>query len=553
MASSRACWTIDWGKTMQDPLDPTAETWDAIVVGTGMGGGTLGHALARAGMRVLFLEKGKMRPGLRGDYPESHMARPLPSCGEASLLADAGRCWQAIEDRSQRRITRHVPFIGAGAGGSSALYGMVLERFFPQDFSPRGLYPDAPEADLPESWPFSYADLAPYYDQAEGLYRVRGQRDPLRPEALPPLPPPPALQANQEALRAYLAARGLHPYQLPLACERVPACQQCQGYLCPHDCKNDSARICLAPALSQHGARMLDECEVVGLGVRGPRVQTVRCEHRGRRIELTAGTVILAAGALQTPAILLRSRQEDWPDGLANRSGLVGRNLMRHYVDLYLVDPGVAGSNEDKALGLNDFYQGSGGKLGTLQSFGALPPAAMLVESLQEDLRQSALPLLASLVTPVKPLIRMVLGRLTQRAIVASVLEDLPYRDNRVMPTGQGIAIHYRLSPHERARIRRMRTVMKGVLAGLSPLLIKQAENNQRLAHVCGTCRAGSHPDHSVLDPDCRAHGLDNLYVVDASFFPSSAGTNPALTIAANALRVAGHILETSGAPPTTL
>lgn len=535
---------------MHETFDPTKKIWDAIVVGTGMGGGSLGYALARAGLRVLFLEKGKARPSLRGDYPENAMARPLPVSGERAALADAGRCWEEIEDRSQKRATRHVPFIGAGIGGSSALYGMVLERFFPEDFTPRQLYPNAPDADLPEAWPFSYADIAPYYDQAERLYRVRGQRDPLRHEELPPLPPPSPLPANQQRLRDHFAARGLHPYQLPLASEQVPECQHCQSYLCPRGCKNDSARICLEPALREHGAEILDECEVTGLHASGTRIDRVTARHRGQWVELRAGSVILAAGALYTPAILLRSRQDGWPDGLANRSGLVGRNLMRHYVDLYLVNAGVPGDNRDKALGLNDFYHRAGGKLGTLQSFGALPPAAMLVENLQDDLSQSALPLLAKLIGPVKPLIRMILDRLTRRVIIASILEDLPYRDNRVMLNGDGIALHYRLSGHEHARIRAMRGEMKHALAGLSPMLIKQAENNQRLAHVCGTCRAGIDPADSVVDAQCQAHGIDNLHIADASFFPSSAGTNPALTIAANALRVAEHILEQSGVSP---
>jgi choline dehydrogenase-like flavoprotein len=296
--------------------------------------------------------------------------------------------------------------------------------------------------------------------------------------------------------------------------------------------------------MRDHGARMMDECEVTGLRADSNRVTGVFCEHRGRRIELRAGTVILSAGALFSPAILLRSRSGDWPDGLANRSGLVGRNLMRHYIDLYLVRTGVSGDNWHKVLGLNDFYRGGDGKLGTLQSFGALPPAAMLVAGLQDDLRQSALPLLAALMAPAKPLLRAFLARLTQRCILATLLEDLPYRENRVMLSGRNIAIRYRLSRHEQVRIRRMRDKMKGTLSGLSPLLIKQAENNQRLAHVCGTCRAGTRPADSVVDADCRAHDLENLYIVDGSFFPSSAGANPALTIAANALRVAGSILK---------
>ena len=544
-----------WEVDMNQHTDPAAQVWDAIVVGAGMGGGTLGHALARAGMRVLFIEKGKAEPALRGDYPENAMARALPTPAERALLADGGRCWEEIEDRSQRRVGRHVPFIGAGAGGSSALYGMVLERFFAEDFAPRRLYPDAPDADLPEAWPFAYADLAPHYDAAERLYGVRGDRDPTRDEALPALPAAAPLPANQQSLLRHFQARGLHPYRLPLASEALADCQHCQSYLCPRDCKNDSARVCVRPALREHGAAMLDECAVTGLRVQGRRVGEVICRRHGRELTLRAGQVILAAGALYTPAILLRSRQDGWPEGLANRSGLVGRNLMRHYVDLYLVDAGVAGDNRDKALGVNDFYLRGGGKpgdkpsgkLGTLQSFGALPPAAMLVENLEDDLRQSALPWLGALIRPVKPVIRGVLAHLTRRLILATLLEDLPYRDNRVFVDGEVVALAYRLGPHERVRIRAMRAEMKRALRGLSPLLIKQAENNQRLAHVCGTCRAGADPAASVVDADCRAHDLDNLYVADASFFPSSGGTNPALTIAANALRMAPAILARGG------
>ena len=527
---------------METRTEPSSRTWDAIVIGTGMGGGTVGHALAKAGMRVLFIEKGKASPGLRGLYPETTLARPLPDPAERATLSDAGRCWEEIEDRSQARVTRHVPFIGTGAGGSSALYGMVLERFFPEDFMPRRLFADVPYADLPESWPFGYDDLSPYYDAAERLYGVRGERDPMRRESLPALPSPAPLPANQSRLFDHFRALGLHPYRLPLASDAIADCQHCQGYLCPRDCKHDSASVCLRPALRDHGAEILDECEVASLRASGTRVSAVVCRHRGRTLELRAGTVILAAGALFTPTILLRSRQDGWPQGLANHSGLVGRYLMRHYVDLYLVDAGVAGDNHDKAIGLNDFYLHGGRKLGTVQSFGALPPAALLVESLRDDLGQSALPWLGSLIAPVKPVIRGVLGRLTRRVILASLLEDLPFRDNRVMVDGARVVLAYRLGSHERMRIKSMRDEMRRALAGLSPMLIKQAENNQRLAHVCGTCRAGEHPAVSVVDADCRAHGLDNLYVTDASIFPSSAGTNPALTIAANALRVARGI-----------
>jgi choline dehydrogenase-like flavoprotein len=104
------------------------------------------------------------------------------------------------------------------------------------------------------------------------------------------------------------------------------------------------------------------------------------------------------------------------------------------------------------------------------------------------------------------------------------------------------VAIRYRVSDSDHMRVVTMRHLMRGALKGLSYRLIAEADNNQRIAHACGTCRFGDDPGTSVLDRNCRAHGLENLYVVDASFFPTSGGTNPSLTIAANALRVAAHL-----------
>ena len=228
--------------------------WDVIIVGTGMGGATLGHALAKAGKRVLFCEKGRSHLAadapLRGDYAESFFERPqAPAPEHANVLSRAGRCWGTIEDRTGPRVRRFIPFIGSGTGGSSALYGMALERFYPQDFTPRRHDPNADGADLPEAWPISYADLRPYYRAAEALYRVRGGIDPLRTESLDPLPEPPPMTGAARELTEFLRSKGLHPYRLPAGCERVPDCLGCQGFLCPKACKNDSSRICLEPAI----------------------------------------------------------------------------------------------------------------------------------------------------------------------------------------------------------------------------------------------------------------------------------------------------------------
>ena len=524
--------------------DVTNCRWDVIVVGTGVGGATLGYALAKSGKRVLFCEKGRSHleadgAALRGAYAETLFPRPeAPTPAHRAILSRAGRYCDEIVDRSNATARTFLPFVGSGTGGSSGLYGMAMERFLPIDFAPRRSYPDEPEAALPDLWPISYAELEPYYDAAEDLYRVRGRAE----------RPLPGLSPSNAALFRFFEAKGLHPYRLPMACDFAPGCECCQGYLCEKSCKNDSARICLAPALTLHGARLLAQCEVLRLEASRQEITGIACRWRGENLRLQADVVVLAAGALETPCILLRSACAAWPQGVANASGMVGRNLMRHYVDLYALAArdGTPGSRH-KELGLSDFQFSEGMKLGTVQSFGALPPESVLAASIVDDARHAGL---RSLLRPLQPLLASTLRRiLAGRTILATVAEDLPYADNRVEPMsdadsarGARIAMHYRIRPRGHARIRRFRHLMKDALRPHRYLLLKQAENNQRLAHACGTCRFGIDPHQSVLDRNNRAHGIPNLYIVDSSFFPSSAGTNPSLTIAANALRVAAHL-----------
>lgn len=520
--------------------------WDCLVIGTGIGGATLGHALAGAGKEVLFLEKGRAGflhdDTLRGSYPELGFPRiEAASRRNAAQLAQAGRCYDEVRDG--KRI--FVPFIGCGTGGSSALYGMAMERFLPTDFAPR---PDLDHRDsdsLAAGWPIGYVDMAPWYEDAERLYRVRGCRDPLRPDAGDLLPPA-ALSSQNAELYAHFAGQGLHPYQLPLACESVPGCECCQGYLCSRSCKNDAARICIEPAIRDHGASLLDQCEVVRLEATAERVTGVVCLRQQQSFTLHAEKIILAAGALITPALLLRSTSADWPQGLANASGLVGRHLMRHFVDLYLVFTRTGGSNPLKEIGLSDFYQTDDGKLGTLQSFGALPPAPILAATMAKDWHDAA-PWASPLFRLIRPIVTGVLSVLFRRGVLlAAIMEDQPDTRNRVIP-GPPLGIVYHPRANDRVRLQAFRKHVQRALTPYRVLRLYQSEKNSMLAHVCGTCRFGADPTTSVVDPDNRAHGLANLYVVDSSFFPSSGGTNPALTIAANALRVADRILRSPG------
>ena len=531
------------------------QLWDAIVVGTGPGGAAAGLALAEAGKTVLFLEEGGPSD-LRGSYPELLPPRRGAVLGpaDAHLLRRAGRYEHLVHDTSGPRPREFVPFIGAGPGGSSALYGMALERFLPQDFEPAAQHPGATVSTQVDAWPIRYADLAPFYAQAEQRLRVRGEIDPLiaqRGGAAQPaqLLPAPALSPHAQAFSGLMRSQGLHPYRLPAACEALPGCTSCQGYLCAQPCKNDAQRSLLQPALQQPGGRYLGGCRVTGMATDGRRVTGVLAQHQGQALRLQARTVILAAGALQTPLILLRSRNTDHPDGLGNRSGWVGRNLMRHFVDLYLVQPDPQLppiDNRQKEIAFNDFYLGQDAKLGTVQSFGSLPPPAMLVGSLQDDVRASALSPLAAALPWVQPLLAPLLGRMMGGAmILATITEDLPYADNAVRPAshqGGALNLHYRLQPEAHRRVALFRKRMRQVLQGQRWRLLPQADNNQRLAHACGTCRMGDDAATSVLDRQNRVHGLDNLFVVDSASFPSSGGTNPSLTIMAQALRV-GQLL----------
>lgn len=531
---------------------------DVVVIGTGIGGGTIGHALARAGRRVLFCEMGDgdATPGrLRGHYPELANGRDGAVLQEAEALLTAGRWPEALVDETRARPRRFVPYIGCGVGGSSALYGMAMERFLPADFAPLRHHRDSPGAALVQHWPISHADLQPWYDEAERMYSVGGQRDALQANhvaaaALPALQPAVPWSAPTAALADHLAARGLHPYRLPLARLRPDSCDTCQGFLCARACKVDADRAGVAPAVAKYGAHLLTRCRVRGIEIDGRRVTTVVAERDGQPLRVTARLVVLAAGALQSPLLLRRSlaavAKTRWSPG----QELAGRHLMRHLIDLYLVRPpqGTAGplDNRHKELAFNDFYLSGDVKLGTVQSFGRLPPAAMLLGALADDAAASPLGAAASAAVRFgAPVLRPVLQDMSERWMaLASIVEDLPYSQNMVRADAStgAVLLRYQLADEARRRVARMRSHMAETLRGLRWKRLPQADSNLRIAHVCGTCRFGEDPATSVLDRDNRVHDLDNLFVVDASFMPSSGGTNPSLTIAANALRVAQRI-----------
>jgi choline dehydrogenase-like flavoprotein len=418
-----------------------------------------------------------------------------------------------------------------------------LERLLPADFRPKANFPEVEDSSLPEAWPISYADLEPYYRQAEQLFRVRGTPDPFHPAASGPLLEPPPLAERDRHVRDLFVRRGLHPYRVHVGCEFVDGCAGCGGVVCLRGCKADAGWICLVPALEKFGARLLPSCEVSRLEADRSAVTALRCSWRGSELSIAARVFVLAAGAFMTPVLLLHSRSDAWPEGLANHSGLVGRNLMMHSGDLIAVRPERSGSRIGpvKSLALNDFYFCEGRKLGNLQSLGIPVSTGNVLAHLRTVVDRNPR-WWAKLARPwLRVGARFGAFYFRNDVVFASIVEDLPYHRNRVVldpsaRNGMRFEYHYPEELRERNALFRRRLAQA---LGRGRVFCLTSENNLNFGHPCGTCRFGTDPAASVLDPNNRAHGVDNLYVVDASFFPSSGGANPSLTIAANALRVA--------------
>lgn len=517
----------------QEPATTDPDYWDAVIVGTGMGGATLGYALARKGLRVLFLEKGLSAirsMAERADEPED----------EAGLLEHGkwpGRMTTIVDGRSSRTpIT-----MGCAVGGSTQLYAAALERFERWDFETTSTMPHPCGG-----WPIGYDEMAAYYDEAEALYRVRGSRDPLGEKRSPELPRlPPASPSDGQLMRDFARA-GLSPYRLHVGIDYQPDCRECLGRPCERACKSDAGRICVTPALQTMGASLRTDCDVVRLEADGARVTGVLYRQGGTLHRVRGRVVILSAGGYRSPLLLLRSRSAAYPDGLANSSGLVGRNLMFHCADWIAVWPSrkAALTGPRKSIATRYFLAHQGRRGGMLHSVGISAGYGNILMFLYERFDSSALrrfrPLRALLRIPAR-----IAARLFGSATVLSInVEDLPHPENRILidpDQPDGAIVHYQIDDELRQRIHATRRTIAASLSGLRHFWLTR-DIRPNWGHPCGTCRFGENPATSVLDRECRAHDLDNLYVVDASFMPTSAGVNPSLTIAANALRVADAI-----------
>lgn len=504
--------------------------WDVIVIGTGIGGGLAGRRLAESGLSVLFVEKGPLgyrteSQGLRSDVDDfrtRQMRGFWPTKVEVRL--DGGRAQQF-----------YAP-IGSGVGGTSVFYAAAVERPERHDLESVGTmqHPTG-------GWPVGYDAFTPYFDQAAELLSIRGEADPSTGLPAPALSAPP-LRAAEAALFADLQACGLHPYRSHEALRRVPGCTDCLGRKCPLPCKMDGRSAGVEPAMETGRVQLLADASVEELIESEGRITQVRVRRGGRDMLVTGRTVVLAAGALHSPRILLGSTGTH-AEGCANSSGWVGRGLMFHLSEIIALWPrrGQPAAGATRTVAFRDFYAHDGKRLGLVQSMGIAADAGQIAVYLKERIAQTGLrriPGIGRLATLVARAGAMVFGKAT---VLVGVLENLPYRENRVLrhPDDPDVPlIEYRLNPElleRRAAFRRLVRNRLGrwrtLLLGFGPAL--------NYGHSCGTLRFGNDPTNSVLDANCKAHDLDNLYVADGSFLPTSMGVNPSLMIAANALRVA--------------
>jgi choline dehydrogenase-like flavoprotein len=507
-----------------EPLDP-ARCWDVAIIGTGVGGATVGWALARRGLSVVFLEKGgSIEPGCESgdDTPEARLARgwwPHP----------------VSQKKGAAQYERFFAPLGCAVGGSSIHYAAALERMAASDFEAL----QTPRQGV-VAWPVTFKEFEPFYAAAEALYGICQTSNPAAAQRLSEWD-----QALMEAMRH----NGLRPELLHVAMRYDEQCDECVGKVCPRDCKADSRVACLNEALRQPGCRIIEHCDVQGLDAENRLVRVVRAQHRGQSIEVRARVVVLAAGALHSPQLLLRSGNASWPRGLANRSGLVGRNLMFHTTDIFaLWAPRRLDrrGRQKKSLSVRDFYIHDGQRLGYVQSMGLDAGRGVIAVYMKDMLLRRGLRnelLLSLFVKLPSHIAAYILG---SASLFAAMSEDDPDPDNRLVldPTEpDGCSFVYTITENLRRRADALR---EEFAHSVRPWRLRRLSQSLSMnyGHACGTCRFGDDPLSSVLDRNCRAHDLDNLYVVDASFMPRSGAVNPSLTIAANALRVERHIAE---------
>lgn len=500
------------------------ESYDFVIIGSGAGGGTMAHALAETGARILIVERGGAVPAEDQNWSPDAVWRQLR--------------YRATERWLDERGEEFLPYMHYGVGGNTKYWGSVLYRLRREDFQAVDHFDGVSPA-----WPITYDDLEPYYERAERLYHVHGDvgADPTEPHSGPyphvAIPHAPGMASIVDGLRR----QGLHPSPLPLGLIDVlePGgcilCGTCNSFPCKLHAKSDADVCCVRPATRRPNVTLWTHARALRLLTTpdGTAVTAVEVERNGAQVRVEAGRFVVSCGAVNSAALLLRSASPAHPRGLANSSGLVGRRYMAHLATMLGAFRLCRNTTTfQKTVAINDFYLPGPGRpypLGQIQSQGRTHP--VMIQTVGRTI-QRGIPLW---------MYRLWAACATDWLVMT---EDLPLADNRVTlaPAGR-IRLTYRpsnLSAHQQL----VRTTDR-MLRQLGFLkIVSHFTGFKNTTHQCGTLVFGTDPAASVLDPYCRAHDVGNLFVVDASFFPSSAAVNPGLTIVAQALRVADHIAQ---------
>jgi choline dehydrogenase-like flavoprotein len=513
------------------------EHWDVLIIGSGPGGASVAQRLAASGRRILLLERGDYLPRTRANWDAK------------TVFVDGAYQTKEIWYTPQGQAVH--PGLHYYVGGNSKVYGAALLRLRERDFE------EVVHADgISPAWPLKYADFEPYYDQAEHLFHVHGQRgeDPTEPPSQTPFPHPAIThETTIQTLSDSLAGRGLHPFHLPLGIlldekdgkpTPTSTCIRCDafdGFPCLLNGKADAQVVCVDPALSAYPNLTLRTgayVERLETDATGRVVSGVQVTRDGRSERYSADIVVVACGALSSALLLSRSASDVHPRGLANGSDQVGRNYMRHNQSILMAlmrKPNNAVFQ--KTLAISDYYfQADDWAFphGLIQMCAAAHPDQIRAEALPAWLEWAP---------------RMPFEEMARHSISFWLSsEDLPRPENRISYDGDRVVLDTRENNME-AHHRLKRKLEQGLdAADCYPFLLDRSLYLGKdipvggTAHQAGTARFGTDPMTSVLDLDCRAHEVENLYLTDASFFPSIGAVNPTLTIIANALRVADII-----------
>ena len=514
--------------------------YDVIIIGTGAGGGTLAYALAPPGKKILVIERGGYVPREKENWSTKAVNQ------EARY--NTKEMWY---DKEGKPLHPHTNYY---VGGNTKFYGAALFRLREEDFGEiihhGGVSP---------AWPVSYNEMEPYYAKAEELYQVHGVRgfDPTEPWSSSPYPyPEVSHEPRMQQLSDDWKRLGYNPFHVPLGVmldEQNPLkspcirCNTCDGHPCLVYAKSDAHVLCVDPALQYPNVTLLTNTLVKRLetNTSGTEVTNVVVEVAGVTSKYSADIVVSSCGAINSAALLLRSANEKHPNGLGNGSDMVGRHYMGHVNSVLMAiskcpNPTVF----QKTLALNDFYFGS-------KEWQYPMGHISFVGKLDRDTLKAGAPAIAP---------GFVLENMAEHSLDFWLTsEDLPDPNNRVtLDTNGNIVLSYTPNNEEghKRLIAKLKEIMKQQTACKTHghdchqgLFARSLYAGQRIplagvAHQNGTLRFGDNPNTSVLDRNCKSHEVDNLYAVDGSFFPSSGAVNPALTIIANAMRVADHLKE---------